>query len=139
MKWVLIFLFIGGALALGRIALSLRQLRSRKVDDWDTKLIERLRRGGADPFAAHEVGFFLAMPAEPIARRAAERLSGEGFTVDVREVPDNTEHPFSVHAMKSMQLNADSIREVSARLRQIAADAGGRYDGWAAGRGTPPG
>ena len=134
MKWFVLLLAIGGVLALGRIVLSLRKLKNQRNDDWDTKLIERLRRSGADPFKPHELDFFIALPSEEVAQRLAQRLAGEGFEVDVRPVADSTDHPFSVHAMKAMPLSAHDIREVSARLRGIAESSGGRYDGWAASR-----
>jgi hypothetical protein len=69
----------------------------------------------------------------------AQALSTEGFATDVRPVADSSTHPFSVHALRPMQLNADGIQAISSRLREIAASTGGRYDGWAPGKvATPP-
>jgi hypothetical protein len=62
----------------------------------------------------------------------AQRLEADGFRVDVRAVSESTEHPFSVHAIKPMQLSADGVRAISTRLREIAGAQGGRYDGWTA-------
>lgn len=132
MNWLYVFLVIGAVLAIGRIWFQLKKLRELPVDDWDAKLIERLRRGGADPFRPVDVDFFLAMPSEEAARGVAQRLEAEGFRVDVRAVSEGTEHPFSVHAIKPMQLNADGVRAISTRLREIAGAQGGRYDGWTA-------
>ncbi len=132
MSWLYVFLLLGAALAIGRIWFQLKKLRERPVDDWDAKLIERLRRGGADPFRPIDVDFFLALPSEAAAAGVAQRLTAEGFRVDVRAVGESTDHPWSVHAIKPMQLNADSIRATSARLREIASAQGGRYDGWTA-------
>jgi hypothetical protein len=132
MSWLYVFLVIGAALAIGRIWFQLKKLRERPVDDWDARLIERLRRGGADPFRPIDVDFFLALPSETSASGVAERLTAEGFRVDVRAVGEATEHPWSVHAIKPMQLNADGIRAISTRLREIASAEGGRYDGWTA-------
>lgn len=134
MSWLYIFLVLGAALAIGRIWFSVRKLRQQPNDDWDTRLIERLRRGGTDPFRPLDIDFFLALPSEPAARSVAQSLEAEGFRVDVRAVSESTDHPFSVHAIRSMQLNADGIRAVSARMREVAAAQGGRYDGWTAGR-----
>ena len=132
MSWLYIFLVIGAAMAVGRIWFSVRKLRQQPSDDWDSRLIERLRRGGADPFRPLDIDFFLALPSEAAAQAAAQRLDAEGFRVDVRAVSESTDHPFSVHAIRSMQLNADGIREVSTRMREVAAAQGGRYDGWTA-------
>lgn len=134
MSWLYVFLVIGAALALGRIGFSIKKLREQPVDDWDARLIERLRRGGADPFRPLDIDFFLALPSEPAVRAVTAQLQAEGFAVDARAVTESTTHPFSVHAIKSMQLNADGIRAVSARMRELAAAQGGRYDGWTASR-----
>lgn len=132
MKWFTILLIIGGALALGRIFLSLRQLRNQRRDDWDTRLIARLRKSGFDPFKPHELDFFMALPTEAAAREAADELRGEGMSVDVRETPDNPSHPWSLHVRKTMQLSIDLVRATSTRLETLAIAKGGRYDGWAA-------
>lgn len=134
MKWIYLLLMVGGALAIGRIVLQLRRLRNQKDDDWDTKLIERLRRSGSDPFRLHQLDFFIAMPDEGSAQRIAQRLVSEGFAVDVRAVTDSVAHPFSVHAKKAMPLSVTEVRAVSARLGELAEAGGGRYDGWTAGR-----
>jgi hypothetical protein len=132
MSWLYVFLLLGAALAIGRIWFQVKKLREQPVDDWDARLIERLRRGGADPFRPMDVDFFVAMPSESAATGVARRLEAEGFRVDVRAVTESTEHPWSVHAIKPMQLNADGIRAVSTRLRELASAEGGRYDGWTA-------
>jgi hypothetical protein len=134
MNWFLLFLVAGAALAAGRIWFQVRKLRQQRDDDWDARLVERLRRSGIDPFKPMELDFFLAMPSETLASEAAEELSREGFVVDVKPVPDSTDHPFSVHAMKTMNLSTAGVREVSTRLKGIAQARGGRYDGWAPGR-----
>ena len=77
------------------------------------------------------------MPSEAAATGVAQRLEAEGFRVDVRSVAESTDHPWSVHAIKPMQLNADGIRAVSTRLRELAAAQGGRYDGWTASQPGP--
>jgi len=136
MSWLYVFLVIGAALAIGRIGFSIKKLREQPTDDWDARLIERLRRGGADPFRPLDIDFFLALPSEAAASAVTAQLQAEGFTVDARSVTESTDHPFSVHAIKSMQLNADGIRAASTRMRELAAAQGGRYDGWTASHGS---
>ncbi|MFO1426204.1 MAG: ribonuclease E inhibitor RraB [Steroidobacteraceae bacterium] len=116
MSWLYAFLVIGAALAIGRIVFQVRKLRAQPVDDWDSKLIERLRRSGADPFRPHDVDFFLALPSELAATAVMRRLEAEGFSVDVRHAPEHADHPYSVHAQKAMQLSIEVAREF-ARLR----------------------
>ncbi len=134
MKWFYILLLIGAALAIGRIVLSLRKLKNLNNDDWDSRLVERLRRSGVDPFKPQELDFFVALPTEAAVGVVEQRLSTRGFTVDSRAVADSPSQPFSVHARKAMQLSVSEVRAVSAMLKQLAEEQGGRYDGWAASK-----
>ena len=134
MKWLYLLLLLGAALAIGRIVLQVRRLRNTREDDWDAKLIEKLRRSGVDPFKPQQLDFFVGMPDEASAQRIAQRLTGDGFAVDVRPVADSSSHPFSLHISKAMSLSVTEVRAVSARLRELAEASGGRYDGWTAGR-----
>ncbi len=126
MDWFVLFLVAGAAIALWRIVFQVRKLGQRNDDDWDARLIERIRRSGTDPFRPIEVDFFIALPAESAAREVADELGREGFAVDVKPVPDSTEHPFSVHAMKRMQLSLDGLRAVPT---SVGAGPGGRGGG----------
>lgn len=137
MDWLIIFLVAGAAIALWRIGYNLRKVRNTREEDWDTKLIERLRRSGIDSFKPMNIDFFVAMPAREAAERLAQQLQQEGFAVDVRDLPESPDQSCSIHAVKSLQLNVPAIRAVSTRLRELAAAAGGRYDGWAPGKHSP--
>ena len=137
MDWLVVFLVAGAAIAVWRIIYQIRRASKLQFDDWDTKLIERLRRSGADPFRPVEVDFFVALPNEEAATRVAGRLQTEGFVADVRPLADSIDYPWSVHALKTMTINVHGIREVSQRMRALAAECGGRYDGWAPGPGKP--
>ncbi len=139
MGWFVVFLIAGATIAVWRIVYQIRRVSRVQVDDWDTKLIEKLRRSGVDPFKPVDVDFFVALPSREVADTVASRLQAEGFTVDVRELVDSVDHSWSVHALKNMSLNVHSVREVSTRMRGIAAETGGRYDGWAPGPGKPVG
>lgn len=137
MDWLSLFLLAGAAIAVWRIVYQIRRASKVQVDDWDTKLIERLRRSGVDPFRPVEVDFFVALPSREAADSVAARLRVDGFEVDIRPMADSVDHPWSVHALKPMSLNVHAIREVSTKMRAIAAETGGRYDGWAPGPGKP--
>lgn len=137
MDWLVIFLIAGAAIAVWRIIYQIRRASKVSFDDWDTKLIERLRRSGADPFRPVEVDFFMALPSRESAEQVAVRLGGEGFVTDLRELAESVDHPWSVHALKTMSLNVHAVREVSERMRALATEVGGRYDGWAPGPGKP--
>ena len=133
MDWFVVFLVAGAGIAVWRIVYQLRRAAAVKVDDWDTRLIERLRRSGADPFQPVEVDFFVAMPTREQAEQLATQLNADGYVADVRDLPDSADLPFSVHAQRTLQLNVEAIRSTSGRLRELAAAGGGRYDGWAPG------
>lgn len=137
MDWFVLFLVAAAAIAVARIVYQVRRTALRRQDDWDTRMIERLRRSGADPFAPVEVDFFVAMPNREKADELAARLATEGFSTDVRSIEGSIEHPWSVHARKSMSLNVHGVREVTTRLREWSTAAGGRFDGWAPGPGRP--
>jgi hypothetical protein len=134
MDWMLLLVVAGGAVAVWRIAHQVRAARSRREEDWDTRLVERLRRGGGiDPFQPVEVDFFVALPSMESAQRVVAALEAEGFAADLRQIAGAPDHPYSVDARKLMQINEVGIRSVSSRLRALADAEGGRYDGWAPG------
>lgn len=139
MDWLVVFLVAGAAIAVWRIIYNIRNASKPREDDWDARMIERLRRSGVDPFKPVDVDFFVAVPSQDKAESIASRLRAEGFEADIREMRDSVDQPWSVHALKSMSLNVHAVREVSSRLRQLADEAGGRYDGWAPGPGKPIG
>lgn len=129
-----LFLLAAAVLAIWRVVYQVRRAARVQPDDWDAKLIERLRRGGtADPFRPVELDFFVAMPTREGADSICAALTREGYVVDVREISESPDQPFSVHAVKSMHLTLDNVRESSARMRSYAAEFGGRFDGWAPG------
>ncbi|MFZ9651962.1 MAG: ribonuclease E inhibitor RraB [Gammaproteobacteria bacterium] len=134
MDWFFLFLLAGAAIAIWRVVYQVRRVRAMPTDDWDAKLIERLRRGGTDPFRPLELDFFVALPTREATDAVAAILATEGYAVDVRELVDSVDQPFSVHALKTMHLTADRVQASSTRLRELAAQFGGRYDGWAPGR-----
>jgi hypothetical protein len=133
MNWALTLLFLAGVLLLGRIYYGLRKMKEKTVKDWDERLIERLRKSGSDPFQPHEVDFFMAMPSQAAGLAVATILEVEGYRVDVHAAPDNpAEHPFSLHATKSMRLSVPGMHELTKHFRELAKTNGGHYDGWSA-------
>jgi hypothetical protein len=132
-NWILIALVVAGIAAVVRIYFSLQKLRGDRADDWDAKMVERVRSQGADPFKPQEVDFFFALPDTSACDAVRGALQAEEFAVDIKPVADSSAHPFSLHASKALQLAVPDMREKSRRFRELAAAHGGRYDGWAAG------
>lgn len=133
MDFLYLFLFAAAAIAVWRIVSQLRSGVGRKREDWDQRMIENLRRTGHNPFQPIEVDFFVAVPSLEAANNLARTLQAEGYSVDIKEMPESTEQTHSVHALKVMQLHIEAVRAVSQRLTELATAAGGRYDGWVPG------
>jgi hypothetical protein len=133
MSWILALLFLAGAGVLWRVYYGVRQMKQRTVKDWDEQLVDRLRKAGSDPFAPHDVDFFMAMPSQEAGRVVAAVLEGEGYTIDLHLAPDNpSDQPFSLHATKAMRLSVPGMKELTVRFKALAAEHGGHYDGWSA-------
>jgi Regulator of ribonuclease activity B len=137
-SWILIALAAAGVAALVRIYFSLQRLRSDREDDWDAKMIERVRAQGVDPFKAQPVDFFFALPDTASCDALRAVLVAEGYEVDIRSVVDSAAHPFSLHASQALRLAVPEMQEKSRRFKQLAESHRGRYDGWAAGRTARP-
>jgi hypothetical protein len=131
--WFVILLIGAGAFALYRIFSSLRKLRDHSNDDFDAKLVEKLRLAGSDPFQPHEVDFFFALPSAAAAESLKSALAAEGYRVDIRPAPENEDYPFSLHVAKALRISVPGMRELSRGFARRASAHGGRYDGWAAG------
>jgi hypothetical protein len=133
-QWLLLALVIFAAGAvIYRLYSTVKQGREVHGSDWDEKLIAELRKRGHDPFQPHDVNFFFALPNEAACTAVNRRLETEGFAIDVKAVPDNTEFPYSLHASKNMRISAAEMKELSRRFNLLATSNQGRYDGWAAG------
>jgi len=133
MNWILIALVAAGLAALVRIYFSLQRFRRARADDWDTKMIERVRSQGVDPFRAHDVDFFFALPDAASCDAVRSALLVDGYDVDVKTVAESSDHPFSLHASKALRLAVPDMQEKSRRFKLLAEMHRGRYDGWAAG------
>jgi regulator of RNase E activity RraB len=127
------FLVVGAAVVIvARLYFKVRALRNQKRDDWDAKIIDRLRKQGSDPFKPHDVDFFFGLPDDEACRKVNAQLESEGYAVDIKVVPDSSDAAFSLHARKSMRLSVPEMQELSRRFTALAEANGGRYDGWAA-------
>jgi hypothetical protein len=133
MNWIVIALVAAGIAAVVRIYFSLQRLRGDRPDDWDAKMVERVRSQGIDPFKPTEVDFFFALPDMAACDAVRAVLQVEDFQVDIKPVTDSSTHPFSLHASKALRLAVPDMQEKSRRFKELAAAHGGRYDGWAAG------
>lgn len=134
MLWVVIVCVLVAFGVLVRIFLSLRRVRAMsRRDDWDAQQVAHLRALGSDPFQPHDVDFFFGLPSEAACEVLRAELEREGYSIDVKPVPQAVDFPFSLHATKAIRLSVPDMQALSRRLSELAAAQGGRYDGWAAG------
>jgi Regulator of ribonuclease activity B len=130
MNWFILFVLLAAAVVVAKFIQSVRKGREAHGQDFDTKLISQLRARGMDPFQDHDVDFFFALPDEHSSAAVNQHLEAQGFRVDVKAVPENTEYPFSVHAAKKMRIHAADMKELTRQFRELALANRGRYDGW---------
>src|SRR6201994_1129913 len=132
MTWIVVAFVVAAAIIIARIFFKIKNIRSTKQESWDAKIIEQLRSKGYAPFNEYNVDFFLALPDETACQAVRSRLESDGFSVDTKPMVEKTDLPFSLHATKSMRLIVPDMQGLSQRLTTIAAEFGGRYDGWTA-------
>lgn len=130
MRWLLILILVGIALAILRVLVIAGRQRAARLEAWDAKLIRQMREKGLDPFRAHELDFFFDLPNQTAAASAAHRLEAEGFAIDTHPLGDAGSERVSLHARKSMRLVLDEVTAHSRRFTTLAEELGGRYDGW---------
>ena len=132
MTWVLVAFLAATAIIIARIYFKVRGIQKSKQESWDERMIGQLRSRGYAPFNEYRVDFFLALPDETACQAVRSRLETDGFSVDAKPMTEKTDLPFSLHASKSMRLIVPDMQELTQRLTALAAEFGGRYDGWAA-------
>jgi len=92
----------------------------------DLDTIERIREAGADMGALHRVDFFLVFKSRESADQAASTLRGD-YSVEVSQAVNGE---FWCTATAEMLIYHNLIREHGDRMKALAAQCGGKYDGW---------
>jgi hypothetical protein len=132
MTWIVVAFVVATAIIMARVYFKLRTIQGTKQESWDAKIIEQLRSKGYAPFNEYNVDFFIALPDEVACQAVRSRLESDGFSVDAKPMAEKTDLPYSLHASKSMRLIVPQMQDMSQKLTTIAAEFGGRYDGWTA-------
>jgi hypothetical protein len=132
MTLIVVAFVVAAAIIIARIYFKIRKIQGTKQESWDAKIIEQLRSKGYAPFNEYNVDFFIALPDEVACQAVRARLESDGFSVDAKPMTEKTDLPYSLHATKSMRLIVPEMQDLSQKLTTIAAEFGGRYDGWAA-------
>jgi regulator of RNase E activity RraB len=96
----------------------------------DRAVLYELQRAGSDLTLFHHIRHYLYFPTETAARKAAETLRAEGYTVEVERGSDDVS--WLALAAHSVIPSIEVITRVRSRLESLAASMRGEYDGWEA-------
>jgi Regulator of ribonuclease activity B len=132
MTLIVVAFVVAAAIIIARVFFKIRKIQGTKQESWDAKIIEQLRSKGYAPFNEYNVDFFIALPDEAACQAVRSRLESDGFSVDAKPMAEKTDLPYSLHATKSMRLIVPQMQDMSQKLTTLAAEFGGRYDGWTA-------
>ena len=126
------WLLVAAALvAVIRVYLAVRKLRTQKGEDWDERLVKNLRAQGGDPFTPYQVDFFFDLPDQKGCEQVSALLTPRGYAVDYRRVDPTRGDSYTLHALKSLRLSVPDMQALTRELTALAVHHGGRYDGWA--------
>ena len=79
------------------------------------------------------INYYLYFPSEEAARRAAQRLTAEGYGAEVRDASDaGASNPWLTFAAAHLPESDDELDldDVEEHLEALAAEEGGEYDGY---------
>ena len=102
-----------------------------KPKSGDELVLDQLRKAGSDLSKPHSVEFYLYLPTQEAAEKAADQIRTNGFDVKVDRAAQGPD--WLCLATKSMVPDLTAIETLRAEFDKIAQSLGGEYDGW----GTP--
>jgi hypothetical protein len=94
----------------------------------DQAVIEKLREQGVDLSNPHGLEFAFYFPSLEGAQRTADRLAAEGFTGSIAPAGGGADYFLFVH--KAVMVDASILHAMRATFESLAAENGGRYEGW---------
>ena len=131
-KLFIALLMLAALVAVVRVYVTVRRARQNQSEDWDERLVKNLRTQGGDPFQPYEVDYFFDLPDQGACEQVASLLGKRGFGVDFRRVDPERGDRYTLHALKSQRISVPGMQETTREFSALAAQHGGRYDGWAA-------
>ena len=96
----------------------------------DQKALDDLRAAGSDLSRIHAIEFYLHVPSEQDAKAAAKTLQERDFNTVVREEAHGR---WLCLGQKSLTPTMEHLTGVRGLFESLAAQYGGKYDGWKAG------
>jgi hypothetical protein len=130
-KLFIALLVLAALVAVARVYLTVRRVRQNQSEDWDERLVKNLRAQGGDPFRPYEVDFFFDLPDQGACEQVSSLLEARGCSVDFRRVDPERGDRYTLHALKSQRISVPGMQESTREFAALAAQHGGRYDGWA--------
>jgi regulator of RNase E activity RraB len=130
-KLFIALLLLAALVAVVRVYLTVRRVRQNQSEDWDERLVKNLRAQGGDPFKPYEVDFFFDLPDQGACEQVAGVLGSRGYSIDFRRVDPERGDRYTLHALKSQRVSVPGMQESTQEFKALAAQHGGRYDGWA--------
>jgi hypothetical protein len=130
-KLFIALLVLAALVAVARVYLTVRRVRQNQSEDWDERLVKNLRAQGGDPFRPYEVDFFFDLPDQGACEQVSSLLEARGCSVDFRRVDPERGDRYTLHALKSQRISVPGMQETTREFAALAAQHGGRYDGWA--------
>jgi regulator of RNase E activity RraB len=97
----------------------------------DALVLAQLKKAGSDLSKPHSIEFFVYLPTQEAAQKAAEQIRSKGFDVKVDRAAQGPN--WLCFATKSMVPELAAIEAIRSDFDGIARLLGGEYDGW----GTP--
>lgn len=94
----------------------------------DAEVIEQLRLAGSDLEKPHPIEFFFYFPTESAADSACDKLRSQDYEITVRRGAATRD--YLCFATKSLIPTVEELNRLSAEFEGLAADLGGKYDGW---------
>jgi hypothetical protein len=96
----------------------------------DAQSFEQLAKSGTDLSKLHRVEFQLRFRSEDAAEQAAVRLEDLAFATTIEH--DEAENSWVVLASKRMYPVESDLKQLGDKVRTVAADGLGSYEGWRA-------
>jgi len=97
----------------------------------DSRVIDLMAEVGADLSAATEVNHYLYFPGKEAAERAGDKLRERGFVAEVGS-PMRGHREWCLLATHTAVVSRSAIGLLRAAMERLAAEFGGKYDGWVA-------
>jgi hypothetical protein len=96
--------------------------------DPDELVLIQLKKAGSDLSKPHGIEFFLYLPSEASANKAASQIRDHGFQAAVQPPLKTAE--WLCFATKTMVPELSELQRIRRDFERLTHELGGNYDGW---------